>query len=86
MSNFRNSSGGGGFRFGFGATRATRFIFFLLGFSTFFGFGLAFGNGGVDFGAGAGIIRGGGADTGEVSGGNGGDRFDLLGARLRAAA
>ena len=50
LSNFRKSSGGGGFRFGFGAARTTRFNFCLLGFSTFFGLGLAFGNGGAGFG------------------------------------
>ena len=73
FNNFRNSSGGGGFRFGFGATRATRITFFLLGFFTFFSFGLVFITGGFTFGAGAGFIKGGGgAGTGEMSGGDGG--------------
>ena len=40
-----------------------------------FGFGLAFGNGGVAFGAGTGLTRVVGAGTVEVSGGNGGARL-----------
>jgi len=82
LSNFRNSSGGGGLRFGLGATRATFAGFFGLAFfaTLGFGFGLGlgfsfsytFGGGGTGSGASSGIAIGGDTVASASGGGGGG--------------
>ena len=85
LSNFRNSSGGGGLRFGLGATRATfagffgLAIFATLGFGFGLGFGFTFGGGGTGSGASSGIAIGGGGDTVASAGGGGGDGVGTTG-------